>query len=284
MKRNTLSTIIVTLVIVVGLGLLLYPTVADYVNSLAYRRAISRFQSRVEELDEQTYEDLLVSAREYNERLAASGASVVRQLDEDELAEYESLLDFTGTGIMGYVEVPKADIYLPVYHGTGDAVLQSGVGHLEGSSLPIGGENTHSVLSAHTGLPSAKLFTNIDQLAEGDIFTVRVLREQLTYEVDQILVVLPHEVESLRIEEGQDYCTLLTCTPYGVNTHRLLVRGHRIPNPEPEEETDEPQSAVDTGREGLHTEFIPVAMMLLGAVSLAVRRRRRKRKESGPAA
>ena len=278
MKKRTLSTIIVTLVIIVGLGLLLYPTVSDYVNSLAYRRAIVDFQRSVETLDPETYEDLLASAREYNRRLAARGGALLT-LDEEQLSEYESLLDFTGTGIMGYVEIEKINVCLPIHHGTDEDVLQAGIGHLEGSSLPVGGESTHAVLSAHTGLPSAKLFTNIDQLVEGDIFTVHVLREQLTYEVDQILVVLPHETDALRIEEGQDYCTLLTCTPYGVNTHRLLVRGHRIPTPE--EETDPAQDALgpDDGRMfGLDTEIVMLALAVLLAVSAAIvviiRRRR----------
>lgn len=281
MKKRTLSTIIVTLVIIAGLGLLLYPTVSDYVNSLAYRRAIVDFQRSVKTLDGATYEDLLASAREYNERLAERGGSLLT-LDREQLAEYESLLDFTGSGIMGYVEIEKINVYLPIYHGTGDEVLQAGVGHLEGSSLPVGGESTHAVLSAHTGLPSAKLFTNIDQLAEGDTFAVHVLREILTYEVDRILVVLPNELGALRIEEGQDYCTLLTCTPYGVNTHRLLVRGHRIPTPEAETE-----KAQSPGSERFWTDteiMVMIVLALLAAVAVVIAviiRRRRTRKKPG---
>lgn len=287
MKKRTLSTIIVTLVIIAGLGLLLYPTVSDYVNSLAYRRAIADFRNSVEKLDEKTYVDLLASAREYNARLAAAGKSFLT-LDEDRIEEYESLLNFTGTGIMGYIEIPKVEIYLPIYHGTGDAVLQAGVGHLEGSSLPVGGENTHCVLSAHTGLPSAKLFTNIDRLVEGDVFTVRVLRETLTYEVDQILVVLPYEVSSLRIEDGQDYCTLLTCTPYGVNTHRLLVRGHRIPTPVEETAPVPDVPLLDDGRLfGLDAEIVlliaaAALLLVILVIILLIRRHRRRTQMRAP--
>ena len=288
--RRKVSAGILILMIIVGLALLLYPTVSDYISSLTYRRAIADFQSAVEELDEEVYEDLLVSAREYNARLAAMGGSMLT-LDEEWMEEYLSLLDFTGTGIMGYIEIPKINVYLPIYHGTSDAVLQSGVGHLEGSSLPTGGARTHMVLSGHRGLPSATLFTNIDQLVEGDTFTVRVLREALTYEVDDITVVLPYEVSSLRIEPGRDYCTLLTCTPYGVNTHRLLVRGHRIPTPvenvEPPAIATDPISILMPNDRELFGEDAQFILLLIAAVLLVqlvlivllVRRRRRKRKE-----
>lgn len=151
-------------------------------------------------------------------------------LSEEEKAEYESMLNVDSNGIMGYVEIPKINCSLPIYHGTTASVLQTAIGHLEWTSLPVGGESTHCVLSGHRGLPSAKLFTNLDKLNEGDIFMLRVMDEVLTYEVDQILIVEPQQVEALRIVEGQDYCTLVTCTPYGINTHRLLVRGHRIEN------------------------------------------------------
>lgn len=166
-------------------------------------------------------------AREYNEALTKRiGARFM--LSEEELLEYNAVLDVSGTGIMGYIEIPVLQTKLAVYHGTSDAVLASGVGHIEGSSLPVGGESTHCVLSGHRGLPSAKLFTNLDQLVEGDLFLLHTLDETLTYEVDQIRIVEPREIGDLYIEEGMDYCTLVTCTPYSINTHRLLVRGHRI--------------------------------------------------------
>ena len=233
MKKRT-TTIIVILMILTGLSLLLYPTVSDYLKNLAYRRTISNYNATVDSMDNERYEELLAAARDYNERLAKKSEFMLI-LSDEERAEYNSLLNIDDTGVIGYVSVPKVDISLPIFHGTSDGVLQNGVGHLEGSSLPVGGSGTHAVLSAHTGLPSAKLFTNIDQLIEGDTFSVRVLKETLTYQVDQILVVLPYQTDALRIEQGKDYCTLVTCTPYGVNSHRLLVRGHRIPTPLEEE-------------------------------------------------
>ena len=282
MKKRT-TTVIIILMILTGLSLLLYPTVSNYLKTLAYRRTISDYITSVEPMDDQRSEELLAAARAYNERVEERGEFLLT-LPDEEWAEYSSLLDIDGTGIIGYVSIPKVNIALPVYHGTGEGVLQSGVGHLEGSSLPVGGPGTHAVLSAHTGLPSAKLFTNIDQLVEGDTFTVRVLKETLTYEVDQILVVLPHETGSLWIVPGEDYCTLVTCTPYGVNSHRLLVRGHRIPTL-PEEGTIsnlvEELLGLNHGRLfGLNAELgFLLILAVLAAVILAVvlRRRRKKR-------
>ena len=171
---------------------------------------------------------MLAAARAYNEKLAAGNRGFV--LTERELEEYRSLLDVSGTGIMGYVQIPSIGVSLPVYHGTYEAVLQTAIGHIPGSSLPVGGESTHCLVSGHRGLPSARLFTDLDQLEEGDIFTLTVLGEVITYQVDQIRVVLPAEQQDLMIAEGEDYCTLITCTPYGINSHRILVRGRRIQN------------------------------------------------------
>lgn len=189
-------------------------------------RAIASYVDQVNSLDDAQYETMLEQARAYNETLVGKEDRYI--LDEAETAEYNSLLDVTGTGIMGYVVIPKINVRLPIYHGTDPSVLEIAIGHIAGSSLPVGGESTHCVLSGHRGLPSAKLFTDIDQLKEGDQFMLEVLGDTLTYEVDQIKVVLPDELEDIEIEEGQDLCTLVTCTPYGVNTHRLLVRGHRV--------------------------------------------------------
>lgn len=224
--RKHISTIILILVFLAGISLVLYPTVSDYWNSLHQSRAIAGYDSAVSKLDTSRYDEMLAEARAYNEAIRTNPSRFTPT--EEETAWYRSLLDVSGTGIMAYVEIPKLREKLPVYHGTDDAVLQIAVGHIEGSSLPVGGEGTHSVLSGHRGLPSAKLFTNLDELETGNIFLIHVLGEELTYEVDQILTVLPYETEALEIEEGKDYCTLVTCTPYGVNTHRLLVRGHRI--------------------------------------------------------
>ena len=229
MKKH-LSTIILILVFLTGLSLLLYPTISDYWNSFHQSRAIATYAGEVAALDDDDYDELWAAAEAYNQRLAQRGNPLVQS--EEDLAEYEALLNIAGTGVMGYIEIPELKVSLPVYHGVDEGVLQIAVGHIPGTSLPTGGKGTHSVLSGHRGLPSAKLFTNLDQLREGDIFMLRILDETLTYEVDQILIVEPHEVAALAIDPDQDYCTLVTCTPYGINTHRLLVRGHRVENQE----------------------------------------------------
>lgn len=229
MKR-ALTNFILILVFLIGLSLLLYPSVSDWWNSFHQTRAIANYSETVAQLDTGVYEDIWQRAEAYNAALAQRG--VRWTLTGEELAEYNSQLDPGGTGIMGYIEIPKIKCSLPIYHGTNDSVLQVAIGHIEGTSLPVGGESTHAVLSGHRGLPSAKLFTDLDQLEAGDLFMLEVLNEVLSYEVDQVLIVLPHEVDALAIEEGEDLCTLVTCTPYGVNSHRLLVRGHRVENPE----------------------------------------------------
>lgn len=227
-KGNSLITILLVLIFFLGLSLLLYPTVSDYWNSRHQTRAIATYAEKVTSLDTDTYDQVWQDARTYNESLLTRSNTYL--LSEEQKAEYQRLLDVSGLGIMGYVEIPEIDVSLPIYHGTEESVLQIAVGHLEWSSLPVGGESTHCILSGHRGLPSAKLFTNLDKLQVGDEFLLQVLDETLTYEVDQILIVEPHETDALRITEGEDYCTLVTCTPYGINTHRLLVRGHRIEN------------------------------------------------------
>lgn len=227
-KQSNLITGLLILVLLAGLSLLLYPSVSNYWNSLHSTRAIASYAEEVANLDETRYDHLWQSARAYNQSLTTRENSYL--LSDAQEAEYLSLLDVSGQGVMGYIEIPAIDVSLPVYHGTEESVLQIAVGHLDWSSLPVGGAGTHCVLSGHRGLPSAKLFTNLDKLVEGDIFLLRVLDEVLTYQVDQILIVEPQETKSLQISPGEDLCTLVTCTPYGINTHRLLVRGHRIEN------------------------------------------------------
>ncbi len=224
-NRRNLPTFVLILLFMIGLGLMLYPTVSDYWNSLHQSRAISSYQQGVTELDEEKMQNMKNAAQEYNRMLASNPEN----LDEE---NYFSLLDVAGIGTMGWIEIPKIDCQLPIYHGTSDEVLQVGVGHIIESSLPIGGSDTHSVLSGHRGLPSARLFTHLNELKKGDVFMIHVLDEVLTYQVDQIRVVLPDDTMELRIQSGRDLCTLVTCTPYGINTHRLLVRGHRIQNSE----------------------------------------------------
>lgn len=226
--RKHFSTILLILVFFVGLSLLLYPTASDYWNSFHQSHAISIYTEQVAGMNDERYQEMLADAEAYNRSLL--GKSCRYDLTKKEQAEYESLLNISGNGIMGYIEIPTINCSFPIFHGTDESVLQSAIGHIAGTSLPVGGESTHCVLSGHRGLPSARLFTDLDKLTVRDTFILRVLDETLTYEVDQIRIVLPYEMKDLEIEEGMDYCTLVTCTPYGINSHRLLVRGHRIDN------------------------------------------------------
>lgn len=239
MKRR-ISTICFGLLFLAGFGILSYPTVSDRWNAYRQQRLISEYDETVSTMKEEDYQIFWEQAHAYNESLWTRSSSFT--LTEEEEAEYRAVLNVSGSGMMGYVEIPRINCSLPVCHGTDEEVLQTAVGHLEGTSVPAGGEGTHCVLSAHRGLPSAKLFSNLDQMENGDIFRLKILNETLTYQVDQIRTVLPAEVEDLGLVAGMDYCTLVTCTPYGVNTHRLLVRGVRIENIEEpvEEGTDIP--------------------------------------------
>lgn len=219
------SNIVLVLILLAGLSLLLYPSFADWWNSFQQNQAIADYTTALEQLPEEDYTKMFEDAAVYNEELRKLKYPLMYYED---VPGYSDLLNITGNGIMGYIKIPKINVELPIYHGTSEGVLQVAVGHLEGSSLPIGGENTHAVFSAHRGLPSAKLFTDLDELVEGDTFYVTVADRTLTYQVDQILIVLPSDVEPLYVQEGMDLCTLITCTPYGINSHRLLVRGHRV--------------------------------------------------------
>ena len=227
MKKNK-STIILILVFFVGLSVMLYPTLSDYVNQRNQSRAVASYAHDVDIMTDADYSAYFDAADAFNAQVAANENALYRP---DQLTGYNDTLDITGTGIMGYITISKIGVELPIYHGTSDSVLQIAAGHLEGTSLPVGGTSTHAVISAHRGLPSAKLFTNLDQLEVGDTFTITVLDRVLTYEVDKISIVLPTESDELKIVEGEDYVTLMTCTPYGINTHRLLVRGRRIETP-----------------------------------------------------
>ena len=230
MKKSRLPTVILILVFMAGLCLLLYPTVSNYWNSLHHSTAINHYLSDVGEIDDGKSEALLEAARQYNRSLLDRPDQY--SLTDQQSAAYPELPYVSKDGVIGIVEIPSIGVTLPVYHGTSSSVLQKAVGHLEWTSLPVGGQSTHSVLSGHRGLPSSKLFTDLDKLAVGDVFCIRVLNETVTYEVDQILIVEPADTTALQIVEGEDYCTLMTCTPYGINTHRILVRGHRIENAE----------------------------------------------------
>lgn len=227
MKKH-LTTILLLVILLAGAALLLYPSFADYWNSFHQSRAIASYVDSVSGLSDEEYEALWEGARAFNKKLI--GRPALSVLTEAEREEYYSLLQVDSSGIMGYISIPRINVNLPVYHGTDEAVLQVGIGHVEGSSLPTGEVSTHCVLSGHTGLPSAKLFTDLNLLSEGDIFVLQILNDTMTYEVDQIRIVLPEEIDELAIQENWDLCTLVTCTPYGINSHRLLVRGRRIAN------------------------------------------------------
>ena len=257
--RKNLSTIILILIFLVGLSVMLYPSVSDAVNRKHQSRAVAGYAEEVEQLSDADYQTYFNAADAYNRQLNTTPNAFYKP---DLVSGYAQTLDISGTGIMGYITIPKISVELPIYHGTDEGVLQVAAGHLEGSSLPVGGAGTHAVISAHRGLPSAKLFTNLDELEVGDRFTITVLNRVLTYEVDQISIVLPTEIDQLLPTEGMDYVTLMTCTPYGINTHRLLVRGKRV-------ETTESQKHIRVAADAFRIEPIIVAPILAIPMLLA---------------
>lgn len=226
MMKKKFSAVFVLIIFLIGLSIFLYPTVSNFLNSVKQTETVGQYIKAVEKLSQEDHEQIWRKAEEYNRSLL--NMSNRYYMTEEEREYYNSLLNVSGNGVMGYLQIPKMGETIPVYHGTDESVLQIAVGHLEGSSLPIGGESSHCVITGHSGLPEARLFTGLNKLREGDIFYLHILGKTLTYEIDQILVELPENREALKIEEGKDYCTLMTCTPYGINTHRLFVRGHRV--------------------------------------------------------
>ena len=260
MRKNHVTTLLLIFILIAGLSLLLYPTFADWWNSMHQSRAIVEYDSTLAEMEPEDYSALFAAAEDYNRRLSREAYPI---WFHENVSGYEEALNLSGTGIMGYIQIPNIEVSLPIYHGTSEGVLQVAVGHLEGTSLPVGGEGTHAVLSAHRGLPSSRLFTDLDKLEAGDLFTVNVLDRVLTYEVDQILIVEPQVVEPLYVVKGQDYCTLVTCTPYGINTHRLLVRGHRV-------ETVEAAKAVRVTSNAIVIEPMLVAPVIAAPVLLVL--------------
>ena len=272
-KKDNYITLLLFLILLAGLSLLLYPSVSEYWNSLHQTRAIATYAEEVANLNQDQYDEIWAAAESYNASLTDRVNAY--QLSDAQKEEYQQLLNVSGLGVMGYIEIPEIDVSLPIYHGTEDSVLQAAVGHLEWTSLPVGGESTHCVLSGHRGLPSAKLFTNLDKLREGDTFLLRVLDEILTYEVDQILIVEPQDTAALEIAEGEDYCTLVTCTPYGINTHRLLVRGHRIDNIEEGKTMRVTADAVQL-EPLLVAPVVAIPMLLILLILLLLPRRRKK--------
>lgn len=278
--RNKKSTILIAVIFLAGLSLLLYPFIANQWNAYRQKRLISNYDSTVEKMaaaGKINYGEEWAQANDYNARLLPSilpdsFADAKESSERDD--EYMSALNLTGDGMMGYVRIPKINVNLPLFHTVDEEVLETAVGHLEGSSLPVGGEDTHSVLSAHRGLPSATLFTDLDKLEEGDHFLLCILDDMLCYQVDKITVVEPDDTSGLAVEKSQDLVTLLTCTPYGVNSHRLLVRGHRVPyTPEIEDES------VPLGNASLHTSYllwVITGLLVTGAFCLFLYKREKK--------
>ncbi len=276
MKKNS-STIVLVLVFFVGLSILLYPSVADWWNSRVQTRAVTNYDQALETLPKEDYSQYFDAADAFNEALPGK---VNRFLfSDEERAEYNSILDIGG-GMMGYIQIEKLDVTIPIYHGTSDPVLQVAVGHIEGTALPVGGIGTHCALSGHRGLPSARLFTDLDQLVVGDTFVITVLDRTLTYQVDQILIVEPHDMSGLDIDPEMDYCTLVTCTPYGINSHRLLVRGHRIENAPEKHHVNVVADAVQMNRL-LVASVIGAGLLLvvLVAVLIATHRSKNERED-----
>ena len=273
MKKNKF-TIIIALVFLIGLSVLLYPTVADYFNSFSESRVVAQYYQDLTTLKDEDFTALFDAARAYNEKLPGKANRFV--LSDAELAEYQGLLNPFGNGVMGTLIISKIKVKLPIYHGTDAGVLQKGAGHFEGTSLPIGGLGTHSVITGHRGLPSSTLLTRLDRMAIGDTFVLNILNEVLTYRVDQIVVVLPDELDELAIDPDKDYCTLITCTPYGINSHRLLVRGVRIPNEEADVVAD--AEIVDSN---YVAAFIMVPVFIIVVVYMVIRLRKIYGKNGG---
>lgn len=259
--KKRFPTILLYVILLIGLSLLLYPSFADWWNSFTQSRAISVYAEEVAMLDEGKYDEIWNNAWDYNQAMRSRPNAFL--MSEQEQETYNQLLNLGGNDIMGYVEIPSLNVALPIYHGTDEAVLQVAIGHLEWSSLPVGGSSSHCVVSGHRGLPSARLFTDLDKMAAGDVFMLRILDEVLTYEVDQIRIVEPHEAEELMIVEGKDLCTLVTCTPYGINSHRLLVRGHRV-------ETVEEAQAVRVTADAMQIEPVIVAPFVAAPILLVL--------------
>ena len=275
MKKH-LSTLLLVAVFLLGVCIMLYPTASDYWNSLHQTRAIGAYEDALAGMTRRDYDAAFQQAEDYNQALAALDAPMSEyQSLSDAGMDYEEILNINGVGIMGYIDIDAIGVELPIYHGTSPDVLNVAVGHLEGSSLPIGGEGSHCVLSAHRGLPSARLFTDLDQLQEGDTFTITVLDRLLTYEIDQILIVEPEQVDALAITPGEDYCTLVTCTPYGINTHRLLVRGKRVENAREKAHVYVPADMVQIDPMVV-TPAVAAPMLAILLVFLLVRYRKRR--------
>ena len=280
-KKITIKDIIRLIVLLVAFSVLLYPTFSSYLNEKNSSRVVSYYDAESVKMSEAEKEQMLEDARAYNQEMLGNIDLIDPFSQENtEIDErYQNLLNPDGTGMMGYIRIPKINVEIPIYHGTSESVLQAGVGHFWGTSLPVGGESTHTVLTGHRGLPTKTLFTNMDKLEIGDIFYIKVLDETLAYEVDQILTVLPSDTDALAIEPGKDYATLVTCTPYAINTHRLLVRGHRIPYEEATKEVPDQSVKPEmsfTAKVLIITTGIIFVGLILAIIYSIIDRKRRK--------
>ena len=274
--RRHLVSLILYGIALIGAALIAYPTFSDWWNSFHQSRAVASYADAVSDMNTEAYDELFAKAEDYNKKLSETG--VLWVMDDEQLEEYNEKLRVDDTGIMGYINIPKINILLPIYHGIEEQVLQVAIGHLEGTSLPTGGESTHCVVSGHRGLPSARLFTDLDKLVAGDTWTVNVLNRTLTYEVDQIHIVEPTDLSMFSIEEGKDLFTLVTCTPYGINTHRLLVRGHRVENAQGDAEVVADALQIDTGYTSIFMGVPVLLVLFIWAMTSTGRRRRRARR------
>ena len=275
-RKSSLTSWLLVLVMVVGIGIMAYPTISDRWNELHSSRAIASYSTNVEHADREELAAMIEAAKEYNDTLLEKNNPYL--MTDRDIERYNSLLDLTGTGIIGYITIRSIGVYIPIYHGTDESVLQIAVGHINWTSLPVGGESSHAVLSGHRGLPSAKLFTDLDRMKEGDRFSITVLNQEISYEVDQIRIVEPEDVSPLGIEPGKDYCTLVTCTPYGINTHRLLIRGTRVAN-ESGEMVVTPEAFRIPNYLAIPAVAIPLLFLFLLGMLIYYRVRRRRLKQ-----
>ena len=283
-KKNLFILLAPLLLFAAGAGIFLYPAVSNFLAERNQQNVIHTYQAKVESSDPEALEEAWAEAVEYNENLAGDPVHDPFIMGSGYVLpdNYEEVLNINGDGVMGYIDIPKIDVYLPIYHGTSEETLQKGAGHLEATALPIGGEGNHPVISAHRGLPSAELFTRLDEMDIGDVFYIHILDETLAYEVDQIETILPEELSLLQPEKGKDLVTLLTCTPYAVNTHRLLVRGTRVPYEEAEAEDS--SRTVEADRSWLNVYLYAIlagVLLLIAVIGTAALIIHRKKKKSG---
>ena len=276
--KSGLKSFLATLMLIIGLGIVSYPTVSNWWNEIHSSQMISTYARHIEEIDEDQLSTMLAAAAEYNRHIPER--NVLYAMTSQEKRLYGNMLKLDESGLMGYIDIPKINVHIPIYHGTSDDVLQKAIGHIEWSSLPVGGKGSHAVLSGHRGLPKARLFTDLDKLKEGDEFTITILNRSMKYRVDQIRTVLPSELSDLTIVDGEDYCTLVTCTPYGVNTHRYLVRGKRIEGADVSSATIRPDAYAVPISVTIPAFAIPTGLVMALMLTIAIRIRKMREQKA----